>query len=107
MKWLYGEGPLSDGCRHARQKSSRALRPSSQKTDIKVRIKSDWLRLTPELLMRTKTSATCSSLTVGGTSHGGRRVVSEVEQAVYGRGDTLFLSSGDFAILTPFSQNRR
>ena len=70
MKWLKGEGPepLAGGFRDCRQKLSNACRPSSQKTDSNVKMKSAWLSLTPSLLIRTKMSATCSSSTVGAIS---------------------------------------
>ena len=55
MKWLNGDASPMDGCRAFRQKCSKSLRPSSQNTDMSVRMKSACLRETPLLLMRTKT----------------------------------------------------
>ena len=68
MYQLKGTPPTASGLLQPREKSSSCLRPFSQNTLIKVRMKSAWLRVTPSELIRTKTSATCSSSTVEASS---------------------------------------
>jgi len=63
MYQLNGEAVVNVGTLQPREKSSNWRRPFSQNTLIRVRMKSAWLRVTPSELIRTKTSATCSSST--------------------------------------------
>ena len=63
MYQLNGEAADSVGTLQPREKSSSCRRPFSQNTLIRVRMKSAWLRVTPSELIRTNTSATCSSST--------------------------------------------
>ncbi len=78
------------GLRDSRQNRSSSARPSSQNTDIRVRMKSAWLRGVPLLLTRTKTSATCSSF-----------MDAESSKAVNGK--DVRLCSREIAFLTDFS----
>ena len=72
----------TDGDFALRQKASKSRRPSSQKTDMRVRMKSAWLSFAPSLLMRTKNIGDLLLADCGREFQGDKGIVAEAPEII-------------------------